>query len=160
MPRSKGGEAGRGQRGVMTIDSTGLVHRFVDEAWNKRNLAVLDEVLAAEYVVHDPAVPTVTGAEDLKQFIAAFLTAFPDLAVTVEECFAAADTVAVRWTARGTQKGPFLGIAPTEQPVVVAGMAIHHIGGGRIAESWVHWDSAGLVQQVSSVLPTESAKGA
>jgi hypothetical protein len=39
-------------------------------------------------------------------------------------------------------------------------MAIHYIAGGRITESWIHWDSAGLVQQVSTVVPIGPAKGA
>jgi len=40
-------------------------------------------------------------------------TAFPDLHVTIEDLIAEGDTVAARFTMRGTFKGEMMGTAPT-----------------------------------------------
>lgn len=137
-----------------------LVRHLLDEAWNKRNLAVIDELFTPDAVAHDPAVPMVTDVEGTKQFIAACLTAFPDLQVTADDLFTAADKVAARWTVRGTHKGEFLGIAPTEKSVTVTGITIYRLAGGKIAEYWSNWDSPGLLQQLGAVRQGDQAKGA
>src|SRR2546421_8446433 len=71
-----------------------IIFYFLEEAWNKRNLAIIDELFTLEAVAHDPAVPVVTDVESIKQFIAAYLTAFPDLQVTVDDLFATEGKVA------------------------------------------------------------------
>jgi predicted ester cyclase len=43
--------------------------------------------------------------------------AFPDLKHTVDEMIAEGNTVAARWTVRGTHRGDFQGIAPTDKVV-------------------------------------------
>jgi len=136
-----------------------IIWYFLTEAWNKRNLAVVDQLFTSDAVGHDPAVPVVTDRESIKQFIAAYLTAFPDLQIAVDDLFAAADKVAIRWTVRGTHKGEFLGLAPTEKSTVVTGITIYRLMGDRIAEYWAYWDSPGLLQQLGTVRADE-AKGA
>lgn len=73
-----------------------IILHFLEEAWNKRNLAIIDELFTSEAVAHDPAVPAVTDVEGIKQFIAAYLTAFPDLQVAVADLFATEGKVATR----------------------------------------------------------------
>jgi len=137
-----------------------IILYFLAEAWNKRNLAVIDELFTSEAVAHDPAVPAVTDVESIKQFIAAYLTAFPDLQVTVDDLFATAGKVATRWTVRGTHKGEFLGIAPTEKSVAVTGITIYRLANRKIAEYWANWDSPGLLQQLGTIRREEQTKGA
>jgi len=151
-----------GERFTTRIEklSERLIRHFLEEAWNKRNLAVIDELFTPDAVAHDPAVPTVTDVESTKQFIAACLTAFPDLQVTADDLFTAADKIAARWTVRGTHKGEFLGIAPTEKSMAVTGITIYRLAGGKVAEYWSHWDSPGLLQQLGAVRQGDQAKGA
>jgi steroid delta-isomerase-like uncharacterized protein len=142
------------------MDNTAIIQQLVEDVWNKRTLAVIDELFTAEAVVHDPAVPAVTDVESLKQFIAAYLVAFPDLQLTLDDCFATNEKVAVRWTIHGTHKGAFLGVAPTEQPVTITGMTLYHLTNSRVTECWIQWDSSGLVQQLGSSTKLESSKTA
>jgi hypothetical protein len=58
------------------------------------------------------------------------------------------DEVAVRWTWRGTQQGPFLGIPPTGEAVVGSGIGLFRIANGRIVEDFVQEDTFGLLQQL------------
>jgi predicted ester cyclase len=46
-----------------------------------------------------------------------FLSAFPDLHVTVEDVLEDGDKAVTRWTACGTQRGELMGIAPTERQI-------------------------------------------
>jgi steroid delta-isomerase-like uncharacterized protein len=139
----------------MSTPHTVMIARVLDEIWNKRNLAVIDEVFLAEAVMADPAVPAVSTVESFKQFVASYLTAFPDLQLTLDDCFAADEKVAARWTVRGTHKGAFFGVAPTEQVVTVIGVTLLRLVGDKIAECWTQWDSSGLMHQLGSVPSTK-----
>jgi predicted ester cyclase len=81
--------------------------RFLDEAYNKRNLTVGDELLVEDCVFH--AIPkSIQGIAGWKMSATAFLTAFPDdLQVTIKDSFATGDKVAARWIAQGAHKDPF-----------------------------------------------------
>ncbi len=83
-----------------------LVRRFFEEAWIKRNPAAVDMFVAAGYVEH-AGIPgsRSSGRDGLKQLIALYRGAFPDLRSTIEDMFAEGDRVAYRWSARGTHLG-------------------------------------------------------
>jgi predicted ester cyclase len=46
-----------------------------------------------------------------------------------------------RFTLRGTHRRPFLGASASGQPVVLCGIAIDRVAGGRLVETWVQVDS-------------------
>ena len=69
------------------------------------------------------------------------------------------DRVAVRFTFRGTHRGPFLGAEGTGEAVAVTGVAVHRIADDQIAETWLSWDAFGLARQIGLFLVPESALG-
>ena len=97
---------------MSTEENKATIHRVIDELVNKGNLAIADEVLASNYIYHFPT-HDINGPEGFKEFIGMMRTAFPDLHVTVEDLIAEGDTVAARFTMRGTFKGELMGVAPT-----------------------------------------------
>src|SRR5262245_17819975 len=111
-------------------------------------------------MVSDPAVPAVTTVKSSKQCVASYLTVFPDLQLTLDQCFAAGKTVAARWTMRGRHKGIFFGVAPTEQGATVIRIALFRLVGDKIAKCWTQWDSSGLIQQLGRVTSTKPSAGA
>jgi steroid delta-isomerase-like uncharacterized protein len=129
-----------------------MMRRYFDEAWNTGNLSVLDEMVAADYANHTPAVPGLPpGPEGLKPILAAFRAAFPDLRFSIEDMMAEADRVVTRWTLRGTHQGEFLGLPPTGKPVVATGIEIDRIVEGKIVEHWLRADDLGLMQQLGAI---------
>jgi predicted SnoaL-like aldol condensation-catalyzing enzyme len=72
-----------------------LVVRFVEEFWSTGNLAVADELMTPDVIIHAPEVGGLAG---LKAFNTALRTAFPDWHSTPEELIAEGDCVAERWT--------------------------------------------------------------
>ena len=127
--------------------------RFMDEVYNKGNVEFIDEVVAPNYVVHDPNSPEGMsgGVEGAKQFVEMYRAAFPDTQMTVEHLIAEGDKVVTRWTARGTHQGELLGMAPSGNRVEVTGISIDRIEGGKFVESWSTYDTLGMMQQIGAV---------
>jgi len=106
------------------------VRRFIEE-WNKRNLAALDELMAADYF--DPSLQ-VRGLEAYKQLLTMFLKGFPDWHETIEDIIAEADKVWVRFKGTGTHTGEYRGLAPTGKKFTERGVLIWRIVEGKIVE--------------------------
>src|SRR5215212_4201362 len=113
-----------------------LVREFFEEAWGKGNMAAVDEFVAADYVEHPRPSTLPPGTEGLKQLIASYRTAFPDLKTTLDDIFAEGEMVAFRWSVSGTHLGDWLGVPPTGNHVVATGITLFRIAFGKVVESW------------------------
>ena len=88
-----------------------LVRRHFEEIWNRRDLAVADELMAEDYLEHalapfGQAEPgRVNGPATMRQTAESLLAQFPDLQMTFEAMVAEGDTVAVRVLSEGTNLG-------------------------------------------------------
>jgi steroid delta-isomerase-like uncharacterized protein len=127
-----------------------LIRRVVEEGWNAGELAVVDEIFAADCVDHGPGPGLTPDREGYKAGVRRFRTAFPDLVFTIDELIAYADQVALRFTLRGTHLGPFLGAAATGRRIAAAGMALGRFRDGRLVERWGVWDLPALERQIRS----------
>lgn len=129
-----------------------LVRRFIDEIFNAGNFDAVDEILATDYVHHDPTTQEFgSGMEGFKRLIEYYRAAFPDLEIRFDDQFASGDRVVDRWTGRGTHQGEMMGIPRTDRPVTATGMSIHRIADGRIAETWNLYDAAGVMRQLGAI---------
>ena len=133
-----------------------MVRRWFEEVYNKKNVAVIDEVLAPDLVQHDLPPAMKPGLEGYKQLNSMLLTAFPDYHITIEDIdmIAEGDKVAVRFEWSGTHKVEFMGIIPTGKEVTVKAMTISRIEGGKVAENWGLVDQLGIMQQLGAI-PTQ-----
>ena len=136
---------------MSTEENKALVRREYEQGVNKRDFALLEEVLASDYIGHFPGIPPLQGIESYRQFTTCFFIAFPDLQATIEDLIAEGDKVAVRQTWRGTHTGNFQGISPTGKQVTFTSLEVYHIAGGKLAEEWVELDMLGLMQQLGAI---------
>lgn len=141
----------------MPIDNKEVCRRTFDEIWNQKKIEVADELIAANYVHHDPQSPPCNNLDQYKQFVRYYLNAFPDLHFAIEDQIADGDTVVTRYTATGTHNGDVAGIPATGRRISVTGMVIGRVRNGKFVEGWGNWDTFGLMQQLG-VVPAE-AKG-
>jgi steroid delta-isomerase-like uncharacterized protein len=137
---------------TITAENKAIVERLV-ELWNSGDLAIADEIFAADFVNHDPNRPEVTDFESYKAWVVENRTAFPDFHTEVQDMIAEGDKVASRWTVAGTHKGEFSGIPPTGVRVTVTGMNIHRLVDGKIVEAWWSYDMLGMMQQLGVIPP-------
>jgi steroid delta-isomerase-like uncharacterized protein len=128
-----------------------LYRRWFEEVVTGRNLALADELLADDYVLHFPGMPQPLDREGHKQLLGMFHSAFPDWRETVDQVIAEGDLVVIRVTGRGTHDQPFQGIPATHKQVQATGVGIGRIAGGKIAESWAEYDALGMLQQLGAI---------
>jgi len=134
----------------MSEENEAIVRRAFEEV-AMGDMNAVDEIIAPEFVRHDLAGgPEAHGPDGVKRLIADLRTGFPDLQTTIEDIFSDGDRVVVRFTARGTQSGPFMGIAPTGREATWSGVNIYRVSGGRIRETWQLADGLGLLRQLGA----------
>lgn len=130
-----------------------LTHAFFDQAFNKGNLAVVDELVPVDSSIYIPGWGMSANRLGLKQMIINLRTAFPDLACTVDDEIEGASKLAALWTLRGTHIGAFFGNLPTGRQVEIQGFVYAHMMDGRISEGWFLIDQMGILQQLGIVPP-------
>jgi len=129
-----------------------LERRLIEEVWNQGNFAVVDELVAGDYLGHSSTPEAEThGREGYRQFYTGLRQAFPDLQVTVEDQIAEGDRVVTRWTAHGTHEGEFQGIPPTGNQGAITGITIDRIANGKVVECWTNTDNLGLMRLLGVV---------
>ncbi len=126
--------------------------RFYEELFNRGNLDAAEDLVTADFVIHDPDMPEEPrGPEGLKGFVAMYRDAFPDIAFEIEDQVAEGEKVGTRWVARGTHRGELMGIAPTGNAVEVRAFTLQRFSGGKIAEDWAHYDALGMMRQLGAI---------
>ena len=138
-----------------------IARRFIEEVWNKKTLAAIDELYAPNAIEHRDLPPFELDRESAKQYTAPLFSAFPDVHVTIEDMVAEGDRVVTRWTARGTHQGELMGIAPTSKTIAVMGISIGcHDANGQLLESWTSWDRLTMLHQLDVNLVPERVREA
>jgi predicted ester cyclase len=128
-------------------ETKAIMHRLIDEFWNKRNEDVADELFHPH--ASSPSAPGLPlGPEGVKQIGRMFWTAFPDYWMRIDHIAGENDRVAARFTQGGTHEGDLFGIPPTGKTAEWTEMGILRIADGKIVESWYDVDMAGLMQQL------------
>ena len=135
----------------MTIeDNKELLRRFSREIINQGNLDAAEEIIAPDYINHNPTPGQVPGLESFKRAVTNLRMAFPDLRETVEVILAEGDLVSVRATRRGTHEGTYMGVPGTQRPVTIPTMYFARVRNGRITDFWLNWDILGMLQQIGA----------
>ena len=127
-------------------------------AVSEGDASALDDLLAHDLVDHNPMPGQPAGRDGFKVWMAAARSSFPDFSCTVETLLTERDLVAGHVIWRGTQRGAFLGLPPTNRAVSVKAFHIVRISSGLIVEWWGTADLLGAVQQLGGQIipPPES----
>ncbi len=136
----------------MSVDQNkALLRRLYEEALDKGNLDVVNEIIAPDYVRHGLAPGATPGPESTKQVFTMMRIAFPDLSTTIEPIIGEGDMVAAQLTHSGTHKGEFMGIAPTGKHITVTTIGIYRFAGSKLKEAWIVMDELGMRQQLGAL---------
>jgi steroid delta-isomerase-like uncharacterized protein len=125
-----------------------IARRWFQEVWVAGGEATVDELLAPDGVGWMEG-REINGPPDFKDARRALLHVFPDLTVVVEDAIEQDSTVAVRWSATATHRGPGLGMPPTNRRVSFRGMTWLELREGRIARAWDSWNLGALIAELS-----------
>jgi predicted ester cyclase len=130
-----------------------LVRRYYEEI-DKGNIGILDEVVAEDYVDHNPppfpGLPS--GREGLKQAFKMFQHATPGHH-QIEDQIAEGDKVVTRLTSIGKHEGDLPGAPRTGHDLKMTSITIHRIANGKLVEKWSEKDSMGFLEQLGVIPP-------
>lgn len=134
-----------------TEENKALIRRFYEEI-DEGNIDAMDELVAEDYMNHDPPpFPGLAGGrEGLKQAFEMFWRATPGHHV-IEDQIAEGDLVVTRLRGVGKHEDELAGIPASGNDLDVKAVAIHRIADGRIVEHWSATDSAVLLQQLGVI---------
>ena len=137
---------------MSTKDLKAFERRFFEE-YNKGKvaaMAVIDEICATNFVYHG-GMGDLTGLKDYKQSMSVWYDAFPDFHMTIDDMLVEGDKLTVRFTTTSTHKGVFMGIPPTNKKIMLWGIEINRIVGGKCVECWERMDTFGMMQQLGVI---------
>ena len=120
----------------MTDDVKAIARRFIERVVNTGDLDQIPTLVAPPL------------AEAMRRHVQGVRSTYPDLVVTVRSQIAEGDVVATRVTATGTHSGEFRGLPPTHRTIVVEGVNIDRVAGGKIVE---HWGAANTLEALHAI---------
>jgi len=118
------------------------------EAVNTGNVALLDKLVAPDYIEHSEGFQ---GVEPFRQQIITFRAAFPDLHVTIEDLITDGGRFASRTTVTGTHTGDLMGMPATGKHISVQAVDIGRIENGQAKERWGGLDMYTLLTQLGVI---------
>ncbi len=153
--RRVGGEpttgAGSGTAASVEEQNKAVVRRIWAELHDQGNVAVADELLTPDSVLHISGARDITGIEAIKRFLGKETIGFPDSHYTIEDLVAEGDRVVTRWTYLGTFSGDYYGTPPTGKQLTSVGISIHRLVDGKVAESWWVYDTLNWQKQLGLI---------
>lgn len=134
-----------------TEENKANARRFVEEAINRGDLAVADELAAPNFQDHSAPPGAPPTLEGIKGFLTQFRAAFPDLHYTVEDQIAEGDRIVQRLTGTGTMKGDFQGMPASGKSARWSEIHITRWANGKAAEHWGVVDQMDMLAQLGFV---------
>ncbi len=143
----------------MSEENKAIARREMEEIFNHTgNLDAADEIIAPNYVSHEPTSGEIRGIEGAKQFAATYRQAFPDLQNTIEDMVAEGDKVVLRFRGSGTHTGETEAFGPpTGKRMEITGITIKRLSEGKIVEAWTNFDALGMMQQLGMIAAPQQA---
>lgn len=128
--------------------------RWSEELWGRGNLAVADELVAPDYVRHDPGDPfPARGPADVKRIVTMLRTMLPDLQIRVEAVVGEGDLVVSRYETTATDTAGYMGRPATGKTIHAVAMQMFRFSNGKIVESWAVRDDLGVLRQLGQIPP-------
>ena len=137
-----------------------LVRRF-EEAMNTRQLDLLDDLIAPNFVRHCQATPhlDIRSLEQYKEFLRQDVATFPDNIQTFTHVVAEGDFVGVWATYEGTQMGQMGPFPPSGKKVRFDFGCVLRVEAGKLAEIWITWDNMTILAQLGHLPAPPSQSG-
>ena len=138
----------------MDSDIEGHVRAFWEQAFNGRDLDLIDAITAPEFFNHNALPGTPTGPEGHRQVVERLWSAVPDARFEIEHLASDGDTVICVGRMSGRHEGMLLGVEPTGGRVAWRQCHLYRFDeSGRMVEHDAIRDDAGLLRQFAEAAP-------
>ena len=131
---------------ALTAEEIQAIETFYS-AWKRQRPDLLDEAVTPDWQDIPLAPHQVPGPQGLKDIIAAFVAACPDVEIIIHEIFGVHERAGVRAEIAFTHTGEVLGIPPSGNRVAVALHEFHYLKDGKLTHTWHLEDWFGLLMR-------------
>jgi len=139
-------------------DNKVLVQQFYS-AFEDNNPRTINDLLASGYGVQDSTVVFDSSysrydafSKNINVRMRALHQALPKFKLTIIEMLAEGNKVLARIQIQGVQRGSFLGIEPTDKPVLIKEFVIFTIERGKITHLNEVWNELGVMKQIGYIV--------
>jgi len=114
-----------------------VIRRLTNETFLGGDVSLIDELVADDYVDHDPP-PGIAGTkEGYRQLADMVIGAFSDRKAVFDDFIDTTDgRVVENWMMTAKHTGEAFGVPPSNQEVQVRGVEIFRCAGGKVVEHW------------------------
>jgi steroid delta-isomerase-like uncharacterized protein len=132
-----------------------IARRWVEVGWQRGDAEAVHTMYAPGFVDLGAAEGRAATREGNVEGIRSLYRAFPDFYATVDDVIvdAGAGKVVVRWSATGTHRGDFMGIAPTGRRIEFRGIEAMRVESDLIVERAGEWDGLAILEQIGAFNP-------
>lgn len=135
---------------MSTRENKELIRRLFDH-FRSHDLSTLEEIRHPDMIYRTPEVGTLQGIDAYREVYKEALDTFPDLEPTLEAVIAEGDKVFSIHRAKGTMRGDYAGIPPTNRPSEILVSDIFHIKDGKVAEHQEFFDVIAILRHVEAL---------
>lgn len=118
------------------------------EAMSRHDAAAVAAHHAEDGILESPWAKTVTGRAGIEEVHRAWFTAFPDATFEARDLLIDGDHVASLLHVAGTDRGGFMGLAPTQKPFRFQAVLLFTLDDGQIVRDRRIYDFTGLLIQL------------
>ncbi|RYF67329.1 MAG: ester cyclase [Cytophagaceae bacterium] len=127
-----------------------IMNRFL-EFINSASDSLAHELISPNAIFYVPGRPEpLRGPSGYLSLLGMMRGGFPDIQWLLDDMVTEGDTVAARFTMRGTHQGNFMGIPPTGKPIQVQAMNFYRLADRQFIEEYGQPDMLGLLQQIGA----------
>lgn len=129
-----------------------VLKRLIDEAFNNRNLDILEEVLHPDFVNHQEVFPLKAkkGPEVFRELYSTFFQIFSDVKADYTHILSEDDYVMARDFITGTNDGEINGNSATHKKVKFEVFHLYRLKEGKLVERWGLTDDLSLMKQLEA----------
>ena len=131
------------------MNNLDIIKAYHEALWADKNINSIDDVFAEDAMIHSP-VSITQGTDNMKQVIATWLDAFPELTVHWDDYICDENKVVSRWHASGVQQQAFMRIEATGKEVNYQGVTIYEITNKKVTKYWALVDMQTIFKQLNA----------
>ena len=128
-------------------DSQNIVQEYIN-AWSNHDVQKIRQLLHPQYSSMSIDGKQHQGVEEGVRSASMYLNAFPDLKIDLRNIFAVGDVAVIEYVSRGTQKGEFLDIDPTNRQISIPVCEVIECRDGKIYSERDYFDAGLIMQQL------------
>jgi steroid delta-isomerase-like uncharacterized protein len=139
-----------GETGTLE-ENKAVVRRLLEDAWDKGDVSVCEEIVAVDAIDHNPFPGEPLGREGIVHMLMSVRDAAPDYHEVIQDMVAEGDKVMAFRDVTATLVKPYGGVPPTDKKISLPGIAVFRIAGGNVVERWGHFHIIGVLQQTGLI---------